>query len=407
MKDGSQASRGEHRKLLPKILLTTEVALAMVLVSGAGLLSTSLMRLYRSGLGFDARGVLLIDLDMEKQPLDGEPLVRLYHDFADRLAHQLGMSSVSFSNVTPLSGSVWTGDIHLPGGMDRAIHDIRVGPDYFHTMRIPLLRGREFAWKDAPGSGLKVILNQAAADMFFPGGDAVGKQLRNTREKDGVKLGEEVYEVIGVVGNTKYTTLREPTPPTAYFSITQPGAEDKRPSYTAIIRFSGPAGPLAAAIRQITSTIAPDIPPPTLTTMDAQVDDSIAAERVMALLSGFFALSALLVTGIGLYGVLSYSTARRTSEIGIRMALGAERGQVVSLVFRENVWIAAAGAASGLVVAALASRALTTFLYGTSPRDPLVMTASLAVLCLIAAVASIIPAIRAASVDPMKALRTE
>jgi predicted permease len=406
MKDGARSSR-EHRKLLPKILLTTEVALAMVLVSGAGLLSASLTRLYRSGLGFEPRGALLIDLDMDKQPVDGEPLVRLYHDFADRLAHQPGVKSVSFSSVTPLSGSVWTGDLHLPGGMDRAVHDSRVGPDYFRTMRIPLLTGRELAWNDAPGSGLKVILNQAAADMFFPAGDAIGKQLRNTRERDGVKQGEEVYEVIGVVGNTKYTTLREPAPPTAYFSITQPDPEQKKPSYAAIVRFSGPAAPLVAAVRQITSTIAPDIPPPTFTTMDAQIDDSIAAERVMALLSAFFAMSALLVTGIGLYGVLSYSTARRTSEIGIRMALGAERAQVVSLVFRENAWIAAAGAAIGLAVAALASRALTTFLYGTSPRDPLVMTLSLAVLCLIAAAASIIPAIRAASVDPMKALRTE
>ena len=127
----------------------------------------------------------------------------------------------------------------------------------------------------------------------------------------------------------------------------------------------------------------------------------------MALLSVFFAVSALLVTAIGLYGVLSYSTARRTSEIGIRMALGAERGQVVSLVFRENAWVAAAGCALGLAAAVLASRALRTFLYGTSPRDPWVMTLSLAVLCLIAAIASLIPAIRAASLDPMKALRTE
>ena len=406
MKDGSQAARGERRKVLPKILLATEVALAMVLVSGAGLLSTSLMRLYRSGLGFDPRGVVLVDLDMEKQALDGEPLVRLYHDLADRFAHQPGVSSVSLSGVTPLSGSSWTGDLHLPGGMDREMYESRVAPDYFRSMRISMLAGRDFTWSDTPGSGLKVILNEAAAKILFPSGDAVGKQVRETDEN---KKKENIYEVVAVVGDTKYTALRDAIPPMAYFAVTQ--ATEKKPSYTAILRvsgsLSGQAAPLAASLRRIVAEVAPEIPTPSFSNLEGQVDDSIAAERVMALLAVFFAVNALLVTAIGLYGVLSYSAARRTSEIGIRMALGAERGQVISLVFCENAWIAAAGSALGLLVAVLASRALKTFLYGTSPRDPWVMTLSLAALCLIAAVASLIPAIRAASVDPMKALRTE
>jgi len=296
----------------------------------------------------------------------------------------------------------------LPGGTDREVCDDRVGPDYFRTMRIPVLAGREFTWADTPGSGLKIILNEAAAKMFFPAGDAVGKQVRETDEdKDkGVKK-EYVYEVVAVVGNTKYTKLRDADPPTAYYPVTQTPEEQKKPSYSVVLRASGPAAPLAAAIRQIASSLAPQIPPPYLESMDSQVDDSIAAERIMALLSVFFAASALLVTGIGLYGTLAYATARRTSEIGIRMALGAERAQVVSLILRENAWIAVAGSAAGLVIAVLASRALASFLYGTSARDPWVMTLSLAVLCLIAAIASIIPAIRAASIDPMKALRSE
>ena len=213
--------------------------------------------------------------------------------------------------------------------------------------------------------------------------------------------------MVAVVGNTKYTKLRDADPPTAYFPVAQSPEELKKPSYSVVLRAYGAAAPVVAAIRQITSSLAPQIPPPYMESMDSQIDDSIAAERIMALLSVFFAASALLVTGIGLYGTLAYATARRTNEIGIRMALGAERSQVVALVFRENAWIAAAGSALGLAIAALASRALRTFLYGTSPRDPWVMTLSLAILCLIAAVASIIPAIRAASVDPMKALRTE
>jgi predicted permease len=409
IKEGSHAAHAERRRILPKVLLATEVALAMVLVSGAGLLSASLVRLYKSGIGFDPHGLLLVDLDMNKQALDGDPLSRLYHDLVERFAHLPGVTSASLSGVTPLSGSSWTGDLHLPGGTDREMYESRVAPDYFRTMRIPLLAGREFTWADNSGSGLKVILNEAAAKMLFPSGDAVGKQVRENEVDDKGVRKENVYEVVAVVGNTKYTALRDAVPPTAYYAVAQ--STEKKPSYTAILRVSGSlsshAAPLAASLRRVVAELAPEIPQPVLSTMEGQVDDSVAAERVMALLSVFFAACALLVTAIGLYGVLSYSTARRTSEIGIRMALGAERAQVVSLIFRENAWVAVTGSALGLLVAALASRALATFLYGTSPRDPWVLSLSLAMLWLISAVASIIPALRAASIDPMKALRTE
>ena len=402
MKNGSQATRGERRKLLPKVLLAVEVALAMVLVSGAGLLGASLVRLYKSGLGFDPKNLVLVNLDMGKQPLDGEQLTRLYQDLTDRFAHQPGVVSVGLSSVPPLSGSTWMGELHLPGGTNRDVYDSHVGPEYFRTMRIPLLEGREFTWQDDPRSPRKIILSQAAAKSLFPSGDALGKQVQETDDNK-----TESYEVVAVVGDTTYNDLRAPAPPTAYFPITQ--TTDKKPTYTAILRLSNSeqAAPLAASIRRATVDRAPEIPSPVFITMDEQVDDSIAAERVMALLSVFFAVSALLVTGIGLYGVLSYSTARRTSEIGIRMALGAERPQVISLIFRENVWIAVGGCALGLLTALLSSRVLATFLYGTSPRDPWVMLLSLTLLCLIAAVASIIPAMRAASIEPVKALRAE
>lgn len=215
-----------------------------------------------------------------------------------------------------------------------------------------------------------------------------------------------MYQVVGVVGNTKYHKLRDSDPPMVYYPIS-PNPNDKKPSYTLILRVFGPIAPFAPAIRHIVAQLAPDTPAPTLTTLDQQVNDHIVSDRVMALLSVFFALSALLVTAIGLYGVLAWSTARRTSEIGIRMALGAERAQVVALIFRENLWTALAGCAAGLAAAILASHALASVLYGTSPRDPWVLSASLAVLCLVASAASLIPALRAASIDPMQALRSE
>jgi ABC-type antimicrobial peptide transport system permease subunit len=192
---------------------------------------------------------------------------------------------------------------------------------------------------------------------------------------------------------------------TAYTSITQ--SEEHKPTYTAIVRFQGSATPLAAAIRRITLELAPNIPVPALDNMDQEVDDSVAAQRVMVLLSLFFAASGLLVTAIGLYGVLAYTTARRTSEIGIRMALGAARLQVVELVFRENAWTTGAGCVAGLLASVLASRSLSAFLYATSSRDPWVLSLSFLILGVTAASASLIPAIRAAFTDPMKALHTE
>lgn len=400
MKDGARSTRVEHRRILPKVLLAVEVTIAMILVTGAGLLATSLVRLYRSGLGFDAHNLLLADYDMSKlQQLDGPARLRLFQNISERIAQQPGVASVAFSGDAPLSGNTWIQDFHTPGGIDRATYLNSVGPDYFRTLRVPIFAGREFRWQDTPEMGQKIILNQAAAKIFFPNGNAIGQQIR--KKEDNKEL---LYEVIAVVGNTKYTSLREDTPPTAYIAMTQGG----KPSYyTALVRFQGPVAPLASAIRRISTELAPDMPAPAFDNMEQHVNDNIAAERVMALLSVFFAISALLVTGIGLYGVLAYATARRTSEIGIRMALGAARAQIIALIFKENIWVAATGAIVGLITALLTSRALATFLYGTSPRDPWVMIGSLAALSLIAAAASLIPAIRAASIDPMKALRSE
>ena len=211
--------------------------------------------------------------------------------------------------------------------------------------------------------------------------------------------------MIAVVGDTRYSSIQDTPPAEGYVAITQ--SEEHKPSYMTVIRSAGPAAPLAAATRALVARMAPDIPAPVMTTMDSTIDASIGAERMMATLAVFFAVSALLVTGIGLYGTLAYATARRTSEIGIRIALGAQRLRVVTMIFRENAWVAICGSALGLAIALFASRVLASFLYNTSVRDPWVLVGSVAALTLIASAASLIPAIRAASVDPIKALRAE
>ena len=389
----------EKRSLLPRALLGLEVALALMLVTGAGLLTASLSRLYRTGLGFDPKGLVNLDLDMGKQSLDGDALARWYKAFADALKHQPGVTNVSFAGVKPLTGSNWAEEVHTPlSNGTREIHFTPVAPEYFATMRIPMLEGQDFSWSDTSAQTRKIVLNRSAAKILFPGKNPIGQHLIQD-------FGNTSYEVVGLVGDTKYESIRREVPAGGYISITQ--SDRKKPSYTAVVRMQGSAVPLADAARSLAAKMAPDIPAPVMTTMASDLDASIASERMMAMLAVFFAGCALLVTAIGLYGTLAYATARRTSEIGLRMALGAQRTQVVTMIFRENLWIATAGSAAGLGAAWLASRALASFLYEISARDPWVMLGSVTALVSIASAASLVPALRAARIEPMEALRTE
>jgi predicted permease len=398
IKDGQHATAGHKRELLQPIMLASEVGLALMLVVGAGLLSTSLFRLFTSSAGFDPKGVVNIELHMDKQPLDGDALVRLYQQYGEALSHQPSVTSVSFARIIPLTHYVWDDDHMRPGGTAHDLYLNGIAPNYFQTMSIPLLAGRDFRWSDTTSTGLKIILNQSAAKLFFPNQNPLGQHiLRGPKKTD--------FEIIGVVGDDKYEDLRSAAPPAGYAPIMQ--IDDKKPSYYAVVHTNGPIAPLADAARSLATSMAPDIPAPVLTTMESVVENSVSTEWVMALLSLFFAACALLVSGIGLYGTLAYSTARRTSEIGIRMALGARRAGVVALVFRRNVVVAGAGLALGLGVAIAASRALASFLYETSPRDPWILIGSAAALATIAAAASLLPAIRAARIEPINAIRCE
>jgi predicted permease len=399
IKDGQHArQRGERRRILPRILLASEVALALVLVVGAGLLATSMVRLFKSGVGFDPRGLVNIAFRMDKQQLEGDSLMRKYRDLGEGLSRQPGVKHVSFEFIVPLSHLGWNGRYGAPGKPLQLMFMNSVGPDYFQTMRIPLYQGREFTWADTKASGLKITLNRSAANLLFPGEEALGRQVID-------ESSHATYQVVAVVGDTKYRDMRAPAPASGYIPMMQD--EQKKPSFTAVVRTDGPQDALALAARSLAARLAPTIPAPTLSTMNEVLNDAMSTERMMALLSVFFAGCALLVTGIGLYGTLAYATARRTSEIGIRMALGARRMGVVLLVFRENAVVAGIGTVGGLTIALLVSRALGSFLYGTSAHDPWVLLGSVTALTLIASVASLLPALRASRIEPMAAIRCE
>ncbi|HEY3990329.1 MAG TPA: ABC transporter permease [Acidobacteriaceae bacterium] len=384
--------------VLPRLLLASQIALALVLVIGAGLISASLVRMYRTGPGFDPHNVSLVSVRMTKQPLEGEPLIHLYRSLQDKIAALPGVRSASIFSTIPYSGSSMTTTYSMPGGRNTPeLFSNWISPQHFQTMRIPLLAGRDFAWSDTLLTAKKIILSRSAADAIFPHQNALGQH---------VDTGKDAMEVIGIVGDVKYSDIRKPAPFEAYYPITQ-NSRDKKPSYVFVARVEGPVAPFAAAVRATLARDVPEIPAPVFSTLSWFLDHSLSAQRMMALLAVFFAACALLVTAIGLYGTLAYRTARRTSEIGVRMALGAQRSQVVSLVFRQNVAVTVTGALAGLAAALLAARALSSFLYGTSTHDPLVLAVSTLLLALVASAASLAPAIRAARINPLTAIRTE
>jgi predicted permease len=388
----------ERQRILPKVMMAAEVGLALMLVVGAGLLASSVVRLYKSGAGFDPRGVQNISYSMDSQPLKGDALMQFYQQLGDGLGREPGVTSVSFARIVPFTHRIWDQTYSTAGSKEQDLNRNTIGPNYFRTMRIPLYAGRDFTWNESKASGLKLILNKAAAQLLFPDRSAVGQTVLEKGEKTTLQ-----YEVVGVVGDAKYEELRSPAPPTAYSPMTQ---DDSR-SYYAVVRLNGAAGPLASTAGALGMKLDPGIPAPVMTSMQSVIDDSLSAERTMALLAVFFAICALVVTAVGLYGTLAYATARRTSEIGIRMALGARRTQVVAMVFLQNATVAVVGTVLGLIAALLASRVLASFLYGTSVRDPWVFAGSILALAIIASAASLLPALRSARINPMVAIRCD
>ena len=402
IKSGQHTTQAqERRRVLPKVMMAGEVALALMLVVGAGLLASSLVRLYLSGTGFDAKGLENISLRLDRRPLQGEALIEFYQRLEDGLRRQPGVTGVSYARIVPFTHDVWDEDLFVGAGKVQDVYFNSVSPDYFKTMRIPLFDGRDFAWSDTTATGLKIILNQAAVKLLFPDRNPLGQFVSKQEGKKTVQ-----YQVVGVVGDAKYEDLRSPAPAGAYLPMTQDDG-GQGPSYNAVVRINGPAGPLADAARSLVMSMDAEIPAPVMTPMSLTIDESLSAERTMAMLAVFFAACALAVTAVGLYGTLAYATARRTSEIGIRMALGARRSQVVRMVFLQNAAVAVTGTAVGLIAALLASRALASFLYGTSTRDPWVFAGSIFALALIASAASLLPALRSARIDPMAAIRCE
>jgi predicted permease len=401
MKEGGRSVVGT-RSRLGKGLVVVQVALSLVLIVGAGLFLRTLANLKGVDVGFDSTNLLMFNVDAGVDRYDGERATQLFQQVVDRLAALPGVRSAAVTRTTLLSGSTSTTSMFKQGqtsatAAEPQMYFMEVSPTFFATMGIPVQRGRGFTDRDDLKAPKVVILNESAARRLFPAGDAVGGRIGNSFEKSGE------LEIVGVVRDTKYSSLRDPGPPTMY----RPSWQRAARRANVVLRTAGDPLALTQAVRAAMQEVAPTLPIKEFTSQTDQIAKRVEQERLFALAYTAFGGLALLLACIGLFGLMSYNVSRRTTEIGVRMALGAQRRTVVGMVLRESMWLVAIGAVLGVAAALWAGRFVETVLFGLSPRDPLTIASAVGVIVVVAALAGYLPARRAARVDPMHALRQQ
>ena len=408
LKSGTRTGSGEHKARLRNGLVMGEIALALVLLICAGLLIQTFARLGHVQPGFRSDRLLTASIQVPRASYPkNENIISFYDRFLERVRTLPGVESASAILPLPLSGSNMVTDFDieehpLPEGQRAGAPVRMIGTDYFKTMGIPLKQGRVFDETEQLNSPPVVIVNQRFVDKFFPGQNVIGKRIQPGFSAD--DNGEKVREIIGVVGNVKHSSLKNEDSPEMYLPRTQ--IPTSLMSIVIRTSVSDPSN-ITAAMRAGLAAIDPGIALNSVRVFDEYLARSLARPRFNALLLSIFAGSALVLTAIGIYGVLAYSVAQRTNEIGIRIALGAAQSKIFKLVIGQAMTIVAISVAVGLVGAFAATRLLSSLLFGVSGWDPLTFIAIVILIGLIALLAAWLPAHRAANVDPIVALRTE
>ncbi len=383
-----------------KTLATFQIALCVVLLAGTGLLVRSLHNLRALDAGFRKDNVLLFYLDTRGTASD---VVDLYPGLLPRLQATPGVRAVAFTTMSPLGTDSQQRPIEIPGVPSTAGPHLAwsnlVTPDYFSTFEIAVLRGRGLTPQDSASGPKVAVINETMARAYFGAVDPVGRTFVFRAVPD------DPITIVGVVRDTRQRGLREPAPRMVYIPI--PQADEPPSLLTAAIRTTQHPRSLDAAVRNTVSRHSPDLTLSYLRTMEEQIDATLVPERVLATLSSGFGLLALLLACVGLYGVMSYAVARRAREIGIRVALGAQRSMVLWHTIRETLAVCAAGVAIGVAGALATARIVSTFLFGLAPGDPLTLIGATVVLVVTALLAGYLPARRAAATDPVRALRME
>jgi predicted permease len=405
LKETSRSVLGS-RSLLGKSLLVVQVAVSLVLLVGAGLFLQTLQNLRHVDVGFNPQNLLLFRVNPQLNRYDEQRMAALYTGMIDRLATVPGVRAVAMSQPALLSGSVNGTSIYVQGrtySLDRQDRDsnninrLVISPNFFDVMGIPVVVGRAFTGHDDANAPKVVIINEAAARKYFPGESPVGRRFGSSVETAGQ------LEIVGVLHDVKYNSVREAAPPTMYV----PYLQTRLGNAVFELRTAGVPASAVSAVREAVRQIDPNLPLTDVSTQIEQVERRFSQEKVFAQAYTLFGGLALLLASIGLFGLMSYSVARRTNEIGIRMALGAQRQDVLRLIMEESMTLVGIGVVAGLAVAIAASRFVATLLFGVPPTDVVTMMGAVGVMVLVSGVAGYLPARRASRVDPMVALHYE
>jgi predicted permease len=404
MKTGSPRTGARESNRLRRGLVITQVALSLVLVTGAVLFTRTLENLRNIDAGFRQDQILITQLDLSRVAAERRPAAR--KQILDRLRNLAGVRSAAEVNIMPFSGDstdnlVWAAGETRQSGFAPLFNQI--GSGYFKTLDTPLVAGRDFSDQDTATSPKVAIVNQAFAQRFGKGPNPVGQQLR--REATATPFEPEMnFEIVGVVKNTKYKDLRENWQPIVYLAIAQSKIPDL---FDQVVIHTGlPLADFTPTLRRTVAEVSPSIDVD-LQVFKTQIQESLLPEKLMATLSGFFGLLAALLTAVGLFGMISFLVARRTHEIGVRMALGARKGHVLASVLRETLTLTAAGIGLGLPIMFGVTHVIASKLFGIKAYDPQSLVLAALALCAVSLAAAYIPARRAATVDPMVALRDE
>lgn len=402
LKENAQSATHRSRNLTGKTIVVVQVALSMLLFVGAGLFVRTLMNLNSSRLGFRPEGILLFDLQPPRTRYSAPKDLALYHRIEEQLGAVPGVRAVTLSDMTLIANSISNTDF-TPDGLpkkpegEQQADVISIGQDFFSTMGIPIVAGREFASSDNESSPLVAIVNQRLVKEFFPSNiNPIGRT---------VKVSDKHIAIVGICGDAKYNSLRDDPPATFYLPYRQQLDGEQSMTYEISTRMSPAA--IVPSLRSTVASIDKDIPLLDVRTQQEQIDDTTKQERIFASLTSGFGLLALILACIGIYGIMAYAISRRTNEIGIRMALGAQPGGVQRMVLREAWWLALIGVTAGLVGSLATGKLIASMLYGLKAYDPVTLGLASLLLVGVAMAASWIPARRAANVQPMEALRHE
>ncbi len=400
MKTGGRgATAARDRLLLRRALVVSQIALSLVLLTGAFLFVRTFRNLMTLNTGFEQDHVLIVDFDFS--PLKLAPASQMAYKQAllARMQSTPGVSSAAETLYSPLSHSGWDNNIDVPNGPQRQdVNLARVSPGYFRTMETPFVAGRDFNQTDTPSSPRVAIVNEAFAHKFLGGANPLGRIFNDTGKPD------QIYQIVGLVKNTKYYYLRENPAPIVFVSFTQANGPEERSEL--MIRSDEPLLPLISSIKHAANDMNPALVL-TFSVLKTQIREGLLREQLMATLSGFFGALATILAMVGLYGVISYMVERRRNEIGVRIALGANRNNILVMILREAATLLLIGLVIGTALSLVAGTAAASMLYGLKPGDPLTLGAAITGTIVVAMVASLLPAQRAASVHPMEALREE